>query len=221
LKSFTLSLIFVFSLSCFAYTNKIALKAGLSAGYGVLNNRASTSQGFPTLGVASYFGKKWERWEIGFTSQANAGLWKDQSFYANGSILTGRGHFRSLSFGPHVRMYVDYWEKKQWKCYFGLSPLFSIRTFKFSNTQKVGGSYTEGHKLTFESFGPMLSIGWEEQLTTTQRPSFLELNYRYLESQTRTEVGGTTTKVESIIQEQDDGGTSEHTLVITWGMLIF
>jgi hypothetical protein len=221
LKLLYVGLFLSISLSSFSYTNKIALKAGLSAGIGVLKSRASTAQNVPTLGVASYFAKKWEKWEAGFTSQANAGVWNDQSFLINGSIITGKGHFRSLSFGPHLRRYVDFWEKKQWKCYFGLSPLFGIRTIKFSDTQKTGGSFTEGNKLTFESFGPMISLGWEEQLDSNERPSFLEINYRFLNSQKRTEVGGTTTKVESIVREQDDGGTSEHTLVITWGMLIF
>ena len=214
-------LLLLLSFNLFSYENKMALKAGISAGFSFLKNRASTSQKSPTLGIGSYFGKKWNTWELGLTSQANIGYWKDQSFVIHNSRITGKGYFRSLSFGPHVRRYFNFWEKKQWKFYIGIAPLFSLTTFKFSETLKKGGNFKEGHKVTFESYGPMLSFGWEEQLPKAQRPSFLEINYRYLNSIKRTEVGGTTTEVESIVREHDHGGSSEHTFVITWGMLIF
>jgi len=218
--------VIIFTFCCFSpmaysYENKMALKGGLSLGLSQLRSRNNKDQLTPTFGIVSYYGKKWTNWEFGITSQANIGLWDEQSFLINQSIVTGKGHFRSLSFGPYIRKYFNFKRKKHWQLYLTASPLFGLKTYKFSDTSIEEGAFQEDHKITYRSAGPMISIGLAEQLEKSQRPSFVEITYRFLNSSKRTEVGGTTTEVESIIRENDNGSISEHTFVVTWGILIF
>ena len=204
-----------------AYTNKLFLKGGLSFGASYLRSRRDMSQFAPVLGLASYYGKKWVNWEFGVTSQANIGWWSKQTFLINDSLVSGKGHFRNLSFGPYFRYYFNLTRKKHWQMYTSLAPLFGLKTFKFSETSIDGGSFVDGHKITYRAAGGMISVGFEEQLDKIKRPSFIELTYRYFNSSRQKQVGGTTTEVETIVQEEDNGSIAEHTFVITWGILVF
>lgn len=224
-KFIILLLLFSFSPKAFpdtqTYSYDWAFKAAGSVGSTLLTSLQGEEETTPSIGFNLHFGYRWTTFELNLSSYVNMTYIHDHNFEINGSQVRGRGFFRSVAFGPMARVFLTGRPYKQWRPYLGFGPLLALQTIKIEKAQVTGGQYSIVNKLTYESAGGLISIGFEEFIPKLLRPSFIEFSYKYLRSYKRNEIGGTKKEVLEITEENDKRSISEHTLLVSLGVLIF
>jgi hypothetical protein len=108
--------------------------------------------------------------------------------------------------------------------YLALGPAWSLQTVKFDDeVQSDGPLFNRNQKLTFESYGGSLSIGFEEDLPYKEMHQvYIELNYSYMETyKVRVVDKSDFTETNILSVEESKQNFNGHFFAISIGMTIF
>ncbi len=213
----------IISKHCIAYDHMAAVKAGISLGRSEIETQDQILSDLFALGFSTHFGYRWIQLEMNASSYINFGNADQSKHSINRSTILGDGTFRSVSFVAPVKWIFDHQLsiKKNWRPFVSFGPAVGLQTFKFETIQTLSGEYDSAHKITYESYGYVASIGFEEILPKKLRPIFVEFNYKYSWTEEASLVGGSAQKVKLITQETPPYKNREKTFLVSIGMTIF
>ncbi|MBF0362034.1 MAG: hypothetical protein HQK49_13545 [Oligoflexia bacterium] len=100
-----------------------------------------------------------------------------------------------------------------------LGPMVSIQSMYFERGVITGDSFYIYQKLTYEGIGYVVGIGLDSPAIYGHE-LYVELLYKFIESNKMTIVGGTKKEVKTIYVDQDKSNIKEHTLIFLVGLKV-
>lgn len=212
------------SIQLFAFTDQMMLKGGLSYSSANIEAQQDTEDNMKGIGFNTHFGYRWEQFEVLLSSYIYWGNIEGLTFQADKEVVTGEGSFRHVSFGPVVKYHFNSIQPfKNWTLFTGVGPVWSLQTVKFDQFISTGSTFNKDQKLTFDSFGGLISIGLEEQLEHKEaHPAFVEFIYSYKKSRKMAVVDASDFAETSILSKQEGAEKlSGHFFMVSIGITLF
>jgi hypothetical protein len=176
------------------------------------------------IGFNTHFGYKWQAFEVALSSYIYWGNIEGLIFQANNEVIQGDGSFRHVSFGPIFKYHFESAQPFEgWTLFSGIGPVWSLQTVKMKNFTSSGPNFNDNQKLTFESFGGLITIGLEEQLEHKEaHPAFIAFVYSYKKSRKLKVVDASDFSETNILSsEEGDQELSGHFIMINVGITLF
>ncbi len=224
------------STNLWAFNNDLFLKGGFSAGVTSIETLDDVAPGndpknelddshsvFGTFGVNTSFGVMLTDWEFSANSIITFGKAKDLSVIASGDVINGSGRYRNVAIGPMVKYYAPFYLKKDWRLYAGIGPSWAIQTIRMDRFTSSLGKFDDNQKLTIESFGYTLCVGFQEDaLFKEMHPVFIELSFSHRGSYKISTVDASKFTETSILTTDEKGQDIEDTVVVfNVGIVLF
>ena len=220
-------ILLLISIKTFAYSNDLAIKAGISyswANIKTLQIREDGSEDSMTgAGFNTHVAYKWVDWEIALSSYIFWGDADGLKFRAQETNIEGDASYRHVSFGPILRYtFHTLPVYKNWYPYFGLGPSWSLQTIKMDEPV-TNGTFNSRQKLTYESRGGFVVIGLEEKVEFKEyHPVFVEFLYSYKRSRNLSVVDSEDPIETNILStEETKQDLTGHFYMISLGITLF
>ncbi len=220
-----LLIIILGSKNIYAYRYDMHIKGGIAQSYGKTKALEDTEEWAHGTGFNTHFGYKAKYFEFNLSSYIFWGEMEDLRFRARGEDITGEGTWRSVSFGPTIKyQFRGIQPVKNWFMYASMGPMWSLQTVKFDDELKSSGPlFNKNQKLTYESYGGAISIGFEEDLPYKEMHQvYIELNYSYMSTYKARVVDKSDFAETNILStEESKQELDGHFIAISIGMTIF
>lgn len=214
--------LFLLSLKAWSYENELSLKFGPSTSMTVVKTYQQICSPSIGMGFHSHISYKWTKWEASLSSYALMAPINRARILVSGSDVSGSFNFRSLTFGPIMRYHLPYRPlAPNWPLYALAGYMAAQQSFKSRQVHSTGGEYEPYQKVTLESFGPIIGIGLEEEVTPKKYNFFYELVFRSLHGRRLDRVGGTHTQVKELSTEKSPVRYHENTIQFNIGIILF
>lgn len=218
----------------FSFENELFLKAGVNFGVGRIGTFEQEEEDdddkeiaghnyFGSYGFNTHVGYRWDRFEISASSTIYFGKVEDLSFKIDQSQFTGSGNYQNVMIYPTVKYFIPWKPLDHWRITVGVSPIFSQQTVRLKEFVSNGPYTSDNFKLTYDSVGGGLSIGFEENLELKEmHPVYFEISYTFLRSIKSYLVDTTDPKKTNIISSQHaDNDVAAEALIFSMGMVLF
>lgn len=214
----------LFQHSSFAYTNELALRAGVTYARPYITANNSSNDELGAIGFNTHFGYKWDKWSVDLSSYFYWGSFDSLNFKARNETIQGNGGFRNVSFSPMLRYHLNQFEPiKGWNIFFGAGPVWSLESISLDTFTSTGNQFSTDQKITYETFGAIVAIGFEENLKLKEdHPFYVELSAGYKKSYEVSVVDKSdSTEIQLLSQEEKNGDLRDRFVAISFGILIF
>ncbi|WP_127717254.1 hypothetical protein [Halobacteriovorax sp. HLS] len=233
MKSLFFILSFVISVHTFAFENDIYLKAGINMGVGRIgtfeiepgddDKEIAAHNYFGSYGFNTHVGYRWKRYELSASSTIFFGKVNDLSFKVNDNKFTGSGNYQNLMVYPTLKYFIPWEPLNSWRIAAGVSPIFSQQTVRLKEFISTGPFQGNKFKLTYDSVGWGVSLGFEEHLELKEmHPVYIEISYFSLYSVKSYLVDTTDpTKTNILSSQTKENDVGAETFMISMGIVLF
>jgi hypothetical protein len=223
--------------NAFAFENELFLKAGFNLGaarIGTFENvkdddddederEISGSNYFGGFGFNTHVGYRWKRYEISASSTIYFGKVEDLAFKVQENSFVGSGKYQNVMIHPTVKYFIPWNPLDQWRIAIGVSPIFSQQTVRLNEYISAGSFQGDNFKLTYDSVGWGVSLGFEEHLEFKEmHPVYVEISYHQLYSVKSYLVDTTDPKKTNIINsEAAENDVGAEAIMLSMGIILF
>ena len=234
MKVLFLLLITFLSLNTLSFENELYLKAGFNIGASRIgtfeyeeedddDKEIANHNYFAGIGFNTHVGYRWNRYELSFSSTIYFGKVEDLAFKVQNNKFQGSGKYQNVMIHPTVKYFIPWEPLNKWRIAIGVSPIFSQQTIRLNEYISAGPYKGDNFKLTYDSVGWGVSLGFEEHLDSKEmHPVYVELSFHRLYSVKSYLVDTSDHKKTNILDSEDsENDVGAEALMISMGIILF